>query len=102
MPSSALCPRFTPAELAALPATGKTYDVSDPAVAGLLLRVGPRGTKRWLFRFKWKRQPSRIKIGPLRKIGIARARKIALEFRNDLDPTVFPNLLARTVCLVPV
>jgi hypothetical protein len=95
MPPSVPCARFTPAELATLPATGKSYDVSDAAVAGLVLRVGPQGKKRWLFRFKWKRQTSRIKIGPLRNIGVAQARKIALRFREDLDSGIDPRCTAR-------
>jgi hypothetical protein len=50
MPFSAPTIRSTTAGLSALPATGKTHDLSDAAVAGLVLRVGPTGRKRWLFR----------------------------------------------------
>ena len=49
MPSHLTPNRFTTVGLTALPATGSSYDVSDAAVPRLLLRVGPVGTKRWLF-----------------------------------------------------
>ena len=58
MPLTIPASRFTTAGLSALPVTGKGYDLSDPAVQGLLLRVGPRGSKRWLFRFKWNKRLS--------------------------------------------
>jgi len=45
--------KFTTMQLAALRPTGKPHDIADPAVAGLLVRVGPSGTKRWLFRYQW-------------------------------------------------
>ena len=73
MPFSAPTIRFTTAGLSALPATGKTHDLADAAVAGLILRVGPTGRKRWLFRFKWKGRSSRIKVGPSPSPGPARA-----------------------------
>jgi hypothetical protein len=33
-------------QLTALRPTGRSFDVADPAVPGLLLRIGPKGTKR--------------------------------------------------------
>jgi hypothetical protein len=95
MPFSAPTIRFTTAGLSAIPATGKTHDLSDAAVAGLILRVGPTGRKRWLFRFKWKGRPSRIKVGPFPKIGIAKARERALAHRQDLDDGIDPRRSAR-------
>ena len=44
--------KFLPAQIAALNPSGKPYDVADPAVPNLLLRLGPTGTKRWLFRYQ--------------------------------------------------
>ena len=95
MPFSAPTIRFTTAGLSALPATGKTHDLSDAAVAGPILRVGPTGRKRWLFRFKSKGRPSRIKVGPFPKIGIAKARERALAHRLDLGDGIDPRRSAR-------
>jgi hypothetical protein len=95
MPLTIPASRFTTAGLSALPVTGKGYDLSDPAVQGLLLRVGPGGSKRWLFRFKWKRRTSRIKIGTFPQIGIAQARACALEHRKELEAGIGPRRSVR-------
>ena len=41
--------RMSAAQLSALAPTGEEFDIADPAVAGLVLRVGPTGTKRFVF-----------------------------------------------------
>jgi hypothetical protein len=82
MPFQIPASRFTTAALSALPITGKSYDVADPAVPGLLIRVGTGGSKRWLFRFKWKKRTSRLKIGFFPEVGIAPARERALAHRK--------------------
>jgi len=95
MPFHTSTVRLTTAGLSAAPVTGRSYDVSDAAVAGLVLRIGARGSKRWLFRFSWQHERSRIKIGYFPKIGIAKAREIAFGFRNDLDDGIDPRRSAR-------
>lgn len=52
----------------------------DPAVPGLILGVGPSGSKRWLFRFRWKRSRPRIALGEIPDLGLAEARDRAIEF----------------------
>jgi hypothetical protein len=74
--------KFSPAQTAALKPTGKPYDISDPAVPNLLPRVGPKGTKRWLFRFHWKNKQTRLAIGNFPKIGLAQAREGAIARQN--------------------
>jgi hypothetical protein len=95
MPSHLTSNRFTTVGLTALPATGSSYDVSDTAVPGLLLRVGPAGTKRWLFRFKWRGRTSRLKIGSFPLIGIAEARELALKHRKEIDSGIDPRRAPR-------
>jgi hypothetical protein len=60
-----------PAQITALSPIGKSYDIADPAVPNLLLRVGPTGTKRWLFRYQWRRKQTRISIGHFPDVGLA-------------------------------
>jgi integrase len=83
--------RLTTTSLAALAAGPKSYDVTDLAVTGLLLRVAPTGQKSWLFRFKWKTRASRIKIGVFPMVGIAQARELALNHRRELEKGIDPR-----------
>jgi hypothetical protein len=66
-----------------------------PAVQGLLLRVGPGGSKRWLFRFKWNKRTSRLKIGSFPDVGIAQARERALADRKELEAGIDPRCSIR-------
>jgi hypothetical protein len=95
MPFHIPASRFTTAGLSALSGTGKSYDVSDPAVLGLLIRIGPTGSKRWLFRFKWKKRTSRLKIGTFPDVGIAQARERALAHRKELEAGIDPRRSVR-------
>jgi hypothetical protein len=95
MPFHSPANRFTTTSVTALLPRDRPYDLSELAVVGLLLRVSPTGTKSWLFRFKWKSHPSRIKIGSFPKVGIAQARERALAHRKDLDDGIDPRRSAR-------
>src|SRR5437764_11513776 len=87
--------RITTTSLVALTPQPQSYDVSDLAVAGLLLRIAPTGRKCWLFRFKWKGHRSRIKLGDFPKIGIAQARELALAHRRKLEAGIDPRQAER-------
>jgi hypothetical protein len=87
--------KFSPVQIAALKPIGKQYDVSDPAIPNLLLRVGPRGTKRWLFRFQWKKERTRIALGPFPQIGLAHARELAIANQNLIDRGIDPRQALR-------
>ena len=53
--------KLTTLQIAALKPRTRKRDISDPAVPGLLLRVGVSGNKYWLLRNKqrsWTRLPS--------------------------------------------
>jgi hypothetical protein len=54
-------------QLATLQSTAKSYDVADPAVAGLLLRIDPDGFRRWLLRFRWKNERTSFRRSELQK-----------------------------------
>ncbi len=82
-PSNIAASRFTHTRLSGLRPIGKSFDVVDPAVGGLIVRVGPAGTKRWLFRYQWNGERTRIALGEFPEIGIAAAREIALAHRSD-------------------
>lgn len=77
MPTLASPRRLTASLIAGLQSSGKKRDISDPAVRGLVLRIGPSGNKYWLFRFKWKRSKPRIALGAFPQVSLAQARELA-------------------------
>jgi Arm DNA-binding domain len=83
--------RMSAAQLSSLAPTGEEFDIVDPAVAGLVLRVGPTGTKRWLFRFRWRGERPRIALGDFPETGIAEARELALAHRREIKRGIDPR-----------
>jgi hypothetical protein len=71
------------------------WSVADPAVPGLMLRVGPNTSKRWLLRFKWENDRTRIAIGQFPEVGIAQARECALRHRKEINDGIDPRRTAR-------
>jgi integrase len=83
--------RFTAAHLNALKPAATRRDISDPAVAGLVLRVLTTGTKSWLFRFNWNGKATRISLGTFPTLGLAEARELALKNREWLNKGIDPR-----------
>lgn len=93
--------RFTAAQLAGLSGNGKKQDLTDPAVRGLVLRIGKTGTKYWLFRYKWKGSATRIALGEFPTVGLAEAREKAQEHRLQLTRGIDPRNAERTPGIKP-
>jgi hypothetical protein len=87
--------RLTTTHLAALKPARAKRDISDVAVAGLVMRISPNGSKHWLFRFSWRGTRPRIALGGFPAVGIAEARKRALECSDWLDRGIDPRKAAR-------
>lgn len=83
--------KFTSAHIAALKPNATVCDISDPAIPGLVLRVGISGSKAWLFRFRWEGTPTRITLGKFPSVGLAEARQLALKNREWLDKGIDPR-----------
>jgi len=86
-----------PAQIAAFTAIGKPYDVADPVVPNLLLRVGPTGTKRWLFRYQWRKKQTRISIGHFPDVGLAAACERAIKHQNQIKDGIDPRATEREI-----
>jgi integrase len=86
--------KFTPTYIYALKPAASICDISDPAIAGLVLRVTPAGSKAWLFRFKWQGTPTRITLGKFPGLGLAEARQLATKNREWLDRGIDPRRAA--------
>ena len=87
--------KMSAAQLAARSPTGDEFDIADPALPGLILRVGPTGTKRWLFRFRWRGERPRIALGEFPQVGLVEARELALAHRSELRRGIDPRRSAR-------
>ena len=82
--------RLTASRLATLPAG----DHTDPATAGLQLRVRPTATgasRTWLFRYTWRGEWVRIVIGHFPGMSLIDARERAMEFRKAIDEGIDPR-----------
>jgi integrase len=82
--------RFTASRVATLP----VGDHTDPATAGLQLRVrigAAKASRTWMFRFKWRGLPLRIAIGHLPSMDLAAAREKAHRLRRALDDGIDPR-----------
>ncbi len=58
--------------------------------AGLYLHVGPTGGKSWVYRFMLDGRAREMGLGPEHTIGLARARELALECRQQRHAGVDP------------
>lgn len=88
--------KLTATQIAGLQPGAKARDISDPAVPGLVLRIGPGTSKRWLFRFKLKRKTSRISLGSFPVVSLAQARSAALANRELLEKGIDPRQAQRS------
>jgi hypothetical protein len=50
------------------------------------------GTRRWLFRYQWKRKRTRIAIGDFPEIGVAQARERAITHQNQINCGIDPRV----------
>jgi integrase len=86
--------RFTSTYISGLKPGATKRDISDPVVPGLVLRIGIRGSKSWLLRFKWEGRSTRISLGTFPSLGLAEARQLATKNREWLDQGVDPRRAA--------
>ena len=91
MPTQAMARRLTTTYVSALKPGATRRDISDPAVPGLVLRVGKTGFKSWLLRFKWDGTATRICLGTFPSMGLAEARQVALRNREWLERGIDPR-----------
>jgi Arm DNA-binding domain len=82
----------TAADIAKLPVREKRYDALDAVFAGLRVRVTPNGAKSfsYLFLVKGERAKRRITLGPVGKLDLASARKLAREAQVEAVRGVDP------------
>src|SRR5882757_4200843 len=89
--------RLTSTYLESLKSGPKAYDVGDPAVPGLLIRIYPWGTKNWLFRYTWNKTPVRLTLKNFPQRTIKQAHELALKYRDLLDRGIDPRKADRSL-----
>lgn len=83
--------RLTTAEIEALGPRAIAYDVTDPGVPGLQLRVMPSGAKTWQWRFYWQGRRQRLSLGEWDIVSLARARELVREANVTLSQGIDPR-----------
>lgn len=83
--------RISAATIEKLRPAHRRYELTDPAVRGLQLRVEPNGRKTWFFRFKQCGKPTRIKLGLYPSLSLQEARSAALHRRQHIDAGIDPR-----------
>lgn len=58
--------------------------------AGLYLKIDPRGSKSWVYRYTRNRKTRYLGLGSLRGIGLAAARSAAAKARADIEQGIDP------------
>jgi hypothetical protein len=91
--------RLTNTYIQSLASRNKPWDVSDPAVRGLLLRIWPWGTKNWLFRYSWEKTQVRLSLGNFPERSIHETHELALEYRALLKRGIDPRASDRTAAI---
>ena len=66
-------------------------ELTDPSIPGLVLRVGPTGSKHWLLRYKWKGTSTRIVLGEFPAMSLLQAREEVSEDRSQIAEGIDPR-----------
>lgn len=93
--------RLTATYIEGLKTRDARYEIGDPAVPGLQLRVEPNGAKHWQLRFYWNGKRQKLALGtyPAGRtpgMSLEEARTAALKAREHLDAGIDPRRADRT------
>ena len=82
--------RITASSIEALKPRTRRYEVTDPAIAGLQLRVAPTAVKSWILRYYWRGARLRLVLELWPDITLADAREMTASahqlIRRGIDP----------------
>lgn len=89
--------KLTPTALKGLPSRAERYEVGDPDMPGLQVRVdalladGSPGAKSWQWRFSWKGKRQKFGLGIWPAVSQARAHNLVREARALLERGIDPR-----------
>lgn len=83
--------RLTSTKIEAAKPKAARYELNDPAVPGLQLRVEPSGRKSWLLRYYWQGRRVRLALGRWPQWTQAKAHEAAGEARRQIESGIDPR-----------
>ena len=83
--------RLTANAIQSLKPSTELYEITDPACAGLKIRVLPTGVKSWAFRFYWGKKRQLLGLGLWPDLGLSEARELAHKARSVLGRGIDPR-----------
>lgn len=87
--------KLTATRIEGLPTRPQRYEIYDPGLARLMLRVEPSGSKIWMFRYRWDSKRTKLKLGAWPNMGLADAREQAVKAGELLDRGINPKAAKR-------
>jgi integrase len=87
--------RLTVSRIEGLEPESARYELTDPAVAGLQLRVEPTGAKSWILRYYWRGRRVRLSLGTYPEVSQRGAHEAASHARKLLEDGIDPRRAER-------
>jgi hypothetical protein len=87
--------RLTVSRIEGLEPEAARYELTDPAVAGLQLRVEPTGAKSWILRYYWRGRRVRLSLGTYPEVSQRGAHEAASRARKLLEDGIDPRRAER-------
>jgi len=87
--------RLTVTRIESLAPEAARYELTDPAVAGLQLRIEPTGAKSWILRYYWRNKRVRLSLGAYPETSQRGAHEAASRARKLLEDGIDPRRAER-------
>src|SRR5450631_3878156 len=87
--------RLTATRIEGLAPAAARYELTDPAVAGLQLRIEPTGAKSWILRYYWRGRRVRLSLGTFPGTSQRGAHEAASRARKLLEDGIDPRRAER-------
>jgi len=87
--------RLTVSRIEGLEPEAARYELTDPAVPGLQLRVEPTGAKSWILRYYWRGRRVRLSLGTYPEVSQRGAHEAASHARKLLEDGIDPRRAER-------
>jgi len=87
--------RLTVSRIEGLAPETARYELTDPAVAGLQLRIEPTGAKSWILRYYWRGRRVRLSLGNYPEVSQRSAHEAASNARKLLEDGIDPRRAER-------
>jgi integrase len=83
--------KWTDTKIKAIKPKSERFIEWEPGETGLGLRISPAGRKSFIYMYRYQGRPRMMTLGPYPRIGLARARRMASESREQLTHDIDPG-----------